>query len=299
MRNRLVLLLSGLLLLPATALAQRPLDPYRDLRDTAPGQASPNPSTGGDQPGAGQAPSTPPAYYPPPAPGYYPPQPGYGAAPPYPYPAYPYAPSGPPPSAYAPGAACASGDCATRRPGRQRVRVFSLGGRASYLALNYQLGDRNVSLGGGGVELRFRTAGRFGLEASVDFLHGDFDVGGPVTRDSYPIQISALFYVLPNRDANHFNLYLLAGLGAVPSTIGYYDYYGQRVRERFTEYEGHIGAGLELRFRWFALRTDVRGLALWRDDSAGAAVYYAGVSGAPVPGRETGLLATAGGAFWF
>jgi len=311
MRNSVMGLVSALLMAPAAAWAQRPLDPYSNLREPSGDKAAPAPPPSSDQPGGGPA-SPQPGYYPPPQPGYYPPPhsgyypsppsgyypppPSYGGAPQYPY---PYPPSAHPPSAYRPGPGCASGDCGDGRHRRERVRVFSIGGRASYLALNSQLGDRNVTLGGGGVELRFRNSGRFGLEASVDFLHGDFDVGGPLTRDSYPIQLSALFYVMPNRDANHFNLYLLAGLGAVPSRIGLVDYYGQTVHERYTEYEGHLGVGLELRFHFFALRADVRGLALWRDNGSGAGAYFAGVAGAPVPAREDGVLATAGAAFWF
>jgi hypothetical protein len=228
-------------------------------------------------------------------PGYYYPPPGY-AAPIYAYPPpAPYAP--PPPRRWKrrPIVAVA----AAPAPPQARARFFALGVRGGFLALNQEIGGKALTLAGAGIEMRFRTRGRFGMEASLDVLHGSGTLNGTVERDSYPFQLSALFYIFPNSDDHHFNLYFLGGAGVVSTNMKLNDEHNQQVTQGFTEYEAHLGGGLELRLKWFALRADVRGLALFRNEDDTPASFYANVDGGPVPHRSYGVQGTLGASIWF
>lgn len=302
---------------PPSQIVQQPYAPPGYGYYPQPGypqQAYPQP---GYQPPAYPQPAYPQPYYalPPPPPAYPYQQPYYAPAP------APYYPGQIlPPPAYYPPAVVAPARPIYRRPVRlqqpyscsggscrysaewnraERPRYFSIGGHLTSMSFNQQIGDQNVTLKGGGLELRFRGRGHFGLEASLDFLHGDFSLNGPVMRDSIPFQLSALLYFWKNSDANHFNIYLLGGLGVIGTTMTLNDQNNAEVKQTFTEYEAHLGVGAELRFKWFALRADVRGLSLWRDDSQTPASYYTNVDGGPVPAQSYGVQGTVGTAIWF
>jgi hypothetical protein len=293
-RSPLLTVLS-LLALASTARAQQPAYPYPYPQEPI----YPYPSPAALPPaGAPQlAPLAPPGVAAP--------------APAYPYPSYPYPYYYMPPPVYAPMYPWPA-PVARPRPVRripapppppvkpvEKARFFSVGGRATGLDLNYQIGGAQTMLWGGGIELRFRTRGHFGLETSLDFLHGDFQLNGPIARDSMPFTISAMLYLFNNTDDRHFNLYFLGGGGVVSTTMSLVDEHNAQVKQDFTEWEAHLGVGAELRFRWLALRADVRGLALWRYDGDLPAGFYSGVDGGPVPASSYGIQGTAGAAFWF
>jgi hypothetical protein len=261
-----------------------------------------------------------------PTPGYYYPPPGY-AAPLYAYPPPPVVYVRPMPRRVLRGPTCWGGSC---NPA-ERARFFSVGLRVAGMSIvDQQINGHNVFMGGAGLQLRFRTRGHFGIEASVDFLHGSYGAGdsatpvvqangaadtaggspvgagarpyfhvGDVTRDSIPVQISALVYIWNNTDARHFNIYLLGGLGVIDTKMGLTDEWGNSVTQEFTEFEAHLGVGAELRFRWFALQADLRGLAITRDDSSAPASFYQGVDGAPVMKNSYGVMGNIGAAIWF
>jgi hypothetical protein len=247
-----------------------------------------------------------------PTPGYYYPPPGY-AAPIYSYPPPPVYYTAPPPRRQR-VRACVAGNCGPRPP------MFSVGLRLTALGIDQQINGKDVVLGGVGAQLRFRSRGRFGLELSLDALHGGFDAPttvaggsgpggtspsgpyfhvGPVSRDSYPLSLSALIYIFPNQIERIFNLYFLGGVGVVGTTMSLTDENGNAVKQGFTELEAHLGLGAELRFRWLAIQADVRGLALARDDSHPPASYYAGVDGGPVPKSSSAVQGTLGATLWF
>ena len=133
------------------------------------------------------------------------------------------------------------------------VRRFSLGAHVGFLTLNQQVGNDQVTLGGAGFQLRLRSAGHFGFEASQSFLHGSY-WGGAWQRDSFPFQLSLMFYLFNNRDAHHFNLYGIAGVGLMADSVTLNDENRQQVTQDFTEFEVHAGVGAELRFKWFGDR---------------------------------------------
>lgn len=267
---------------PAQIPVQQPIDPY---------SAYPAPPAYGYQAPAAGPPATPspPAYQQ----GYYL-YPANGQAPVY------YAP--PPNSACC--CCCAHAGCGYRAPRLVRKRVwdgvrrFSLGAHVGFLTLNQQVGNDQVTLGGAGFQLRLRSAGRWGFEASQSFLHGSY-WSGAWQRDSFPFALSLMFYIFPNRDAHHFNLYGLAGVGLVADSVTLNDEYHQQVTQDFTEVEVHAGLGAELRFKWFGIEADARYISLWRDSGDTPGAYYGNVKGAPVQASSYGIQGNLYLSLWF
>src|SRR5262249_28031626 len=106
-------------------------------------------------------------------------------------------------------------------------------------------------------------------------------------------------YIFPNTDDRHFNIYFLGGVGVVSTSMTLTDPFNIAVKQDFTEFEAHLGVGTELRFHWFALRADFRGVSLWRSAPHVPAAYYADVEGAPVPKQVYGFHGTLGASIWF
>lgn len=271
---------------PAQLPVQQPIDPY---------SAYPAPPAYGYQSPAAGPPATPspPSYQQ----GYYL-YPAQGQAPVY------YAPP--------PGGCCCccqqqAAPCGYRlnyapRVVRKKVwdgaRRFSIGAHVGFLTLNQQVGNDQVSLGGAGFQIRLRSAGRWGFEASQSFLHGDYWAGA-FQRDSFPFSLSLMFYIFPNKDAHHFNLYGLAGVGLVADSVTLNDENRQQVTQDFTEVEVHAGLGAELRFKWFGIEADARYISLWRDGSDAPSSYYGNIKGAPVQASSYGIQGNLYLSLWF
>ncbi|HXU68056.1 MAG TPA: hypothetical protein VN947_01945 [Polyangia bacterium] len=271
---------------PAQVPVQQPIDPY---------SAYPAPPAYGYQAPAAGPPATPspPSY-----------QQGY----------YLYPSGGQAPVYYAPPAGRACCCCCTqgtacgyryrlvhpaaRKKAWDGARRFSLGAHVGFLTLNQQVGNDQVTLGGAGFQLRLRSAGRWGFEASQSFLHGSY-WSGAWQRDSFPFAVSLMFYIFPNRDAHHFNLYALAGVGLVADSVTLNDENHAQVTQDFTEVEVHAGLGAELRFKWFGIEADARYISLWRDDSSSPASYYGDIKGGPVQSSSYGLQGNLYLSLWF
>jgi hypothetical protein len=274
------------------ARGEQPIDPYLASPPPPPAPppalvdpypSYPPPPTYGYQPPApGQPQSNPPQYQQ----GYYL-YPSQSAQPPVYYappPAYSYYPS-----YIVPRRALRRGD---------GVRRWSFGAHAMVLGVSQKIGDRDMTLGGAGFQLRLRSKGRFGFEASQSFLGASYWNGG-FQRNSYPFQLSFMGYLFPNEDRRHFNLYALAGAGVMSDSVSLYDENRARVTQDFVEWMLHAGIGAELRLRWFAIEADVRMLGLFRDDNLSPTRFYAGVPGAPVPDRSFGVQGRVYLSFWF
>ncbi len=315
MRTPLRLSLLALLLAGGTARAQ--VDTFSGSVDVPP--PPPTADVPAAPPVMNPYPTVPVPQYPPPA--YPPPS----------YPTYPYAPPPPPPRVYAPPPAYAppppavvvqpyyvypapyrrapvvyraqltcSSLCAKQAPAKKwdGVRRFSFGIHGTVLGINQQVGNDKVVLGGAGFQFRFRGRGRVGFEIAQDFLHADY-WNNNWQRNSYPFQMSLMLYLMPNDDSRHFNLYALAGLGAMFDTISLRDENHNMVSQDFLEWEGHFGLGAELRFKWFAIEADARALGMLRDNSSGAAPLYANVQGAPVAEKSYGFSGNLFISLWF
>jgi hypothetical protein len=278
----------------ATSYAQQPIDPYSG------GPAVAQPAPAPIDPNSGYPPPPPP-YPPPPAYGYQPPAAG-AAQPQYPSPQYQqgyylYPTPGGPPVYYAPPP---GGQYVLVRPVRRwdGVRRWSLGAHLNVLGVGQQIGNHNMTLGGGGFQFRVRSRGRVGFEMSQSFLHASYWNGGFV-RDSYPFQLSFMTYLFPNEDRRHFNLYGLVGAGLMSDSVQLYDENRVKVTQDFLEWILHAGLGAELRWKWFAIEAEVRALGLFLDPSAGQAPYYRGITTGPVPDQTWGVEGRASLSFWF
>jgi hypothetical protein len=179
-----------------------------------------------------------------------------------------------------------------------RIRRFSLGVHGTVMGVSQKIGDRDMVMGGAGIQLRIRSKGRFGFELKQDFLKGSF-MNGEFERSSYPFAFSLMLYVFPNEDTRHFNIYFLAGLGAMADSVRLRNPQGYMVTQNFLEGLGQLGAGLELRWKWFAIAADARFLGLIRDSSTPPGSYYGDIDGAPVPKKSWGWQGNAYINFWF
>ena len=300
----------------AAARAQQPLQPYEttDSTEAVVEPAQPAPIPPAQVPV--QQPIDPYSAYPaPPAYGYQAPAAGPPATPSppsYQQGYYLYPQNGQAPVYYAPPAGraccccCATAGCSYGyhqrlvRPKKvwDGARRFSLGAHIGFLTLNQTVGNDQVTLGGAGFQLRLRSAGRWGFEASQSFLHGSY-WDGAWQRDSFPFSLSLMFYIFPNKDAHHFNLYGVAGVGLVADSVTLNDENRQQVTQDFTELEVHAGLGAELRFKWFGIEADARYISLWRDDSSTPASYYGSIKGAPVQSSSYGVQGNVYLSLWF
>jgi hypothetical protein len=181
---------------------------------------------------------------------------------------------------------------------RDRSRPISFGAHIGFWTLNQQVGRDQVSLGGAGFQIRVRSSGRWGFEASQSFLHGSY-WGGDWQRDAFPFQASLMFYIFPNRDSRHFNLYGVAGVGLVADSVTLLDENRRQVTQDFTEFELHAGVGAELRWKWFAIEADARYISLWRDGSDTPSSYYGNIQGAPVQSSSYGIQGNLYLSLWF
>src|SRR5262249_20391718 len=146
----------------------------------------------------------------------------------------------------------------------ERIRRFSLGVHGAVMGINQTVGTHDVVMGGAGIQMRVRSKGRFGLELKQSFLHTEY-WNGNFQRTSYPFTFSLMCYLMPNQDKRHFNMYGLAGFGAMLDTIRVRDENNNLASQDFLEWMGHVGLGFELRFKWFAIEADARLVGLLRD----------------------------------
>ena len=185
---------------------------------------------------------------------------------------------------------------------QERVRYVSLGGHVTAFGMANQPLAGWGTLYGGGVNLTFRSRGRFGFELSQDFLRGSMrhgDSGLSLNRQSFPFEFSLRGYILPNSDRHHFNMYFGGGLGAMASKVDVPLGNGDTSTQNFLEWMIHGDVGAELRFKWIALGLDGRVTAMVRDRNFGDAGYYGNIQNAPVPASTWGVEGRGYLNFWF
>jgi hypothetical protein len=184
----------------------------------------------------------------------------------------------------------------------ERTRFVSLGGHVTAFGMANQPLAGWGTLYGGGLNLTFRSRGRFGFEISQDFLRGSMrhgDSGLSLTRQSFPFEFALRGYILPNSDRYHFNMYYGGGLGVMASRVDVPFAQGDTRTQNFLEWMIHGDLGAELRFKWIAFGLEGRITGLVRDKSYGDAGYYRGIQNAPVPASTWGAEGRAYLNFWF
>lgn len=187
----------------------------------------------------------------------------------------------------------------TAVPTQPRGPAMSVGLRATMLGISSQeVFGQDLNLWGAGLQLRFRSQGRFGFELAMDFLSANIGEGLYV-RNSYPITISPMLYLFQNRPNNHFNLYVTGGVGLMADDISLYAGSARELNQQFWQFLAQGGGGVELRFKRLALFGDVRGVGMMLDDSSPAGVYYQGAIGGPIPASSSGYKVNLGASLWF
>jgi len=171
---------------------------------------------------------------------------------------------------------------------------WALGLHLSTFGTDQMIGDDPVVLGGMGGHLRYRGY-RWGTELAVDVMGSEF-AEGQITRVSFPIQASALLYLVPE---GMFNLYLIGGMRVVPSIVKW-DYPSLQDEQNFTEFGFHGGLGADLNIgRHFAITADLRFFGVFRANDKPAGAFYEDVEPAIMPGDSTGLQFNLGASIRF
>jgi hypothetical protein len=306
---RWILACAASLTFAGAAVAEEPVNPYQEAAPAPPEVAPPADVTPNEPINPYGTQEAPPPLYPPPSTyGYQPPSPGqYNSTPPsYQQGYYLYANPGQPPVYYAPPPtvyvrprlSCTQ-LCGARGPRKwDGVRRFALGIHGDVLWVGQKVGDSDVVLGGAGFHLRLRSKGHFGVEFSQSFLHASYWNGG-FERNSYPFMISLMGYVFKNEDSRHFNIYFGGGVGVMPDTVKVRFSPDDYRSQDFLEWMLHVAVGAELRFKWFAIDADVRGLAMVLDKTDFPARYYEGVQGGPIPDSSWGIQGKVSLNIWF
>jgi hypothetical protein len=171
---------------------------------------------------------------------------------------------------------------------------WAIGMQLSVMSTNQKLGGEGVVLGGMGGHLRFRGY-RWAGEFAADVLGGDF-ANSRVQRLSVPMQLSAMFYLIPQ---GVFNLYLIGGIRVIPTHITW-DYDVPQKDQNFLEYGFHGGGGFEINCgRRLMVFLDARFFGVMRANSYAEGQYYSQVDSGVVPEKTVGFQFSTGGAIRF
>lgn len=132
------------------------------------------------------------------------------------------------------------------------MKFFSVGGRATWW--DPQDGSARWF---GGAQVRIYPLRFLAIEGSVDYRRTDFD---GTRAHTYPVQVSALLYLLPGKRLSPF---ILGGGGWYYTTVkgpGGFD-------DTQNRFGGHVGGGLQF---WFTEHVSVDGTYrhIWLEDIA-------------------------------
>jgi opacity protein-like surface antigen len=116
---------------------------------------------------------------------------------------------------------------------------FSLGAAVGYL--DARGSDRGTWFAG--VQARLHFLKYFAAEASITFHENRYE-NGDVHVTQYPVQVSGMFYPLPDGE---FRPYVLGGVGWYYTRITYTGAFSGVTNQTDHTFGGHVGVGLELR----------------------------------------------------
>ncbi len=127
---------------------------------------------------------------------------------------------------------------------------------------------QGIGMGGGGLLLRWRLGGLFGLELAVDGFGGKL-ADGAFERNTSSVGLTAQFHLNPG---SRWDWYLLAGLAGVDDKVKFRDVDGNRMEQEFKETEIRLGGGLEYRWPHIGLGGELAAVALARNDGDDALI---------------------------
>jgi len=127
---------------------------------------------------------------------------------------------------------------------------------------------QGIGMGGGGLLIRWRISGLFGLELALDGFDGKL-ADGAFERKTSSLGLTAQFHLTPG---SRWDFYLLAGLAAVDDKVSFRDANGDQMDQEFKETEARLGAGLEYRWAHIGLGAEVAAVALARNDGDDALI---------------------------
>lgn len=169
----------------------------------------------------------------------------------------------PPPPVFQPPAPAATSYPVPPRPVRAFPYRLGISGHGGMLWTNQELYRDNLLMSGGGIDLRLRLSDHLAINGVFDVFKTDLGDGN-YSRASYPIQVGLMYYLLPVRDRIDFNVFTVASVGLVPSTIGLAVALPAEQQLRTTEALGSVGVGFDMRFGRLSILADMRAIALWR-----------------------------------
>lgn len=135
--------------------------------------------------------------------------------------------------------------------------------------------EAQTQYGGGGLQLRYRVRPRWQLELAVEHFTEKLENGDDGTRHLDSVVLSASYHFRPYA---RWDWYVLAGLGGISD--GAPDISDEE-REASRMGQVHVGAGVERRFRRFAIGAELRGVGMSPPDEEVAPARADEPAGAP------------------
>lgn len=182
-----------------------------------------------------------------------------------------------------------------------RLPKWGIGLRATSMGLAPESDpEAQTQYGGGGLQIRYRIRPRWQLELAVEHFTEKLENGEDGTRHLDSVVLSASYHFRPYA---RWDWYVLAGLGG--TSDGAPDISDEE-REASRMGQVHVGAGVERRFRRFAIGAELRGVGMSPPDEAEAEADPAGAPTAPamtLPGARleelSGGQLTIAGTYYF
>jgi hypothetical protein len=149
--------------------------------------------------------------------------------------------------------------------------------------------DRAMSLGGAGLQARWRFLPWLGVELAFEALHGEA-AGGAFVRDSSMLTISAMWHVFPRSD---WDFYVVFGVGGTGDKVTLVGAQTVKIEQKFEESHVSLGVGLEHLWPHWGVGVELRGVGLQRKDKDEALAQDA------VPPKSSGAQGTVVVGYYF
>lgn len=199
-------------------------------------------------------------------------------------------------AAASPALAQAPGDCDCAAPAPVAVvvveapRKIGVGLRMSAFGMHPEAApEQHTDFAGGGLAVSYRIRPRWGLVLTADHFTESQPEGMTETtpRELQAISLSAMFHLRPH--SRRWNPYVIAGLDAVSEISD---------RAPVQLAGGHLGAGLERRFRRLGVSAELRMIGLSESEAEPAPAQSTTAPMEPAAGHA-GAQLTLGASYYF